>query len=302
MRRRAVEWLLGALALLGSCYDTPLIPGGGDDDDDSAGGRSGSSAAGSAAVTAGKGGKSAMATGGDAQAGEPVKPSGGGGAAATGGVASHAGETFDGGQAGEPTVPRISWLSLAGSEAPATAQPNQRLGIQGSFYAYWDGCADVHWDAATRCINGKLCNPHVQPEAWGVAIGFDFRNTGENGSPPDTKLLWNPNDFGARGVAWRVSGPSAPAFQVWVLNMDPSWGGQCDAMTCEIEGPPDGEDSAALEGELLFSAMVKDDWNGSGISYAFDPAAVHALQLKLPAIRAPNATFDFCIDEVGIVR
>ena len=130
---------------------------------------------------------------------------------------------------------------------------------------------------------------------------FDFRNTGVSGTPPDTKLLWNPNAVGARGIAWNITG-KAPSLQVWVLNMDTSYAGQCSVMSCEIAGPPDGVDVASASGELLFAEMVKDWWGGAGTPYDFDPAAVHALQIKLPAIRAHDATFDFCVRDLGIIR
>ncbi|HYP88641.1 MAG TPA: hypothetical protein VEQ59_10815, partial [Polyangiaceae bacterium] len=111
----------------------------------------------------------------------------------------------------------------------------------------------------------------------------------------------DPDDVGALGVSWQVTG-SAPGLQLWVLNMDPSWHGQCDVMSCEIAGPPDGVEVARSNGELLFADMVKDYWGGAGEAYRYDPAAVHALQLKLPAIRVHAAEFAFCIEALGIVR
>jgi len=136
---------------------------------------------------------------------------------------------------------------------------------------------------------------------WGIAIGFDFRNTGAAGTPSNTKLIWNPNDFAALGVAWRVRG-KAPQLQVWVLNMASDWHGQCNVMSCEISGPPDGVAPAALNGELHFDSMIKDYWGGSGTPYTFDPAAVHALQFKIAAVQVGAVEFDFCIDALGIVR
>jgi len=103
-----------------------------------------------------------------------------------------------------------------------------------------------------------------------------------------------------RGVTWRIRG-SSPGLQLWVLNMAPRFQGQCSEMTCEIAGPPDGAKSAALEGTLLFDQMVKDTW-ANGIAYVYDPAAVYALQFKLPAINVGSASFDFCVDALGVVR
>lgn len=226
-------------------------------------------------------------------------PSGGGGASAGGGgrSAAAAGTT---GQAGSIGAPPVTWLELSGSTAPSSAPVNAALGIEGAFYAYGDGCSTLDWDEQGRCASGVLCAPELSPDNWGIAIGFDFRNTGPDGTPPDTKRIWNPNDFAARGVAWRIHG-TAPKLQVWVLNMASSWNGQCSAMACEISGPPDGVASAALNGELHFDDMIKDTW-GSGIDYTFDPAAVHALQFKIAAVKVGAASFDFCIDDLGIVR
>jgi hypothetical protein len=205
------------------------------------------------------------------------------------------------GQAGAMEVPRVAWLELFGSQAPGSSESNRALGVRGSFYAYSDSCAELSWDESTRCASGKLCDPTLNADAWGMAIGFDFNNTGEDGAPPNAKLTWNPNDVGALGVSWRVTG-SAPGLQLWVLNMAPRWQGLCEVMSCEIDGPPDGVAQAPSNGELLFDQLVKDYWGGAGVTYQFDPAAVHALQFKLPAIRVGAASFDFCIEALGIVR
>jgi hypothetical protein len=203
-------------------------------------------------------------------------------------------------QAGSSGAPHVTWLELNGSTAPASSATNAALGVEGSFYAYSDGCSELAWDDLSRCASGMLCAPELSPDNWGIAIGFDFHNTGPDGTPPETKLTWDPNDFGARGVAWQVRG-TAPKLQVWVLNMAASWHGQCSDMKCEIAGPPDGVASAALDGELHFDNMIKDTW-GSGIEYTFDPAAVHALQFKIAAVKVGAVAFDFCIDALGIVR
>jgi hypothetical protein len=295
-RRLALSTLTAAL--LCACYDTPLIPA----DASAAGGRAnhmgGASAGGKPTNSSGAGGKAAASVGGANEAGDsPVNPGGAPAAGAAGQSGGSAGAT---GQAGDSGAPGITWLDLDGSSAPASSAVNAALDIEGAFYAYSDGCSQLTWVEETRCASGVLCDPQNLAN-WGMAVGFDFHNTGATGTPPNTKLIWNPNDVGAVGVAWRIHG-TAPKIQLWVLNMDPSWHGQCNAMTCEIAGPPDGVAPAPLEGSLLFDHMVKDDWGGTGISYTFDPAAVHALQFKLAAVQVGQATFDFCIDALGIIR
>lgn len=245
-------------------------------------------------------------------AGDGATPVGGVSEPASGGVgtstAGAAGKSMAGGGAGGVagsdgvggTAPGVTWLELDGNRAPGSSPVNAELGIEGSVYAYRDGCASLEWDEQTRCATGKLCDAGFDFENWGIAVGFDFKNTGAAGDPPNTKLLWDPRDVGAKGFAWRITG-SAPGLQVWVLNMDPRFGGACSAETCEISGPPDGDASAPLVGQLLLSSMQKDDWNG-GVDYDFDPAQVHALQIKLPAIQVGAASFAFCIEALGIVR
>jgi hypothetical protein len=197
-------------------------------------------------------------------------------------------------------LPGVTWLSLDGDLAPASLEPNGELAIDGRFYAYRDDCATLEWDPVTRCATGTLCPAGPNFQNWGIAVGFYFDATGPDGTPPDTKYTWDPTAVGAEGVAWRIRG-NAPALALWVLNMDPAYGGECAEESCEIVGPPDGTSTPKLEGTLSFSSLHKDDWN-SGIDYEFDPAAVHALQFKLPAIVAGAADFSFCIDELGIVR
>jgi hypothetical protein len=204
------------------------------------------------------------------------------------------------GNAGSSGASGVTWLELSGSTAPSSSAINAELGIEGSFYAYGDDCSKLVWDDQGRCASGTLCDPAISLDNWGISIGFDFRNTGPDGTPPNAKLIWNPDDFKARGVAWRIRG-KAPQLQVWVLNMAPSWQGQCTGMPCEIVGPPDGVAPAALNGELDFDNMIKDTW-GSGVEYTFDPAAVHALQFKIAAVKVGAVAFDFCIDALGIVR
>ena len=290
-----------AAALLGACYDTPLIPDGALAAGGSAGHGGSTNAGGKPAASSGAtsaGGKPAASSGaandGGASAANP------GGASSAGSAGQSAGTAGTTGQVGEGGAHGVTWLELSGNAAPASSPTNAALGIEGSFYAYADACSRLSWDDSTRCASGTLCDP-ANLDNWGMAVGFDFRNTGASGSPPNTKLIWDPDDYGAIGLAWRIRG-NAPKVQVWVLNMASSWQGQCSAMTCEIAGPPDGIYPAPLNGELLFDNMVKDNWGGSGLSYQFNPAAVHALQIKLAAVQIGAVDFDFCIDALGIIR
>jgi hypothetical protein len=294
-------WLLGLAACFAavSCFDPPLLPAPSFEPD------GGSGSNGLAGEPADSGGQHQTAAGAP-HGGAPDEPAGGeytgGGGHDIGGTAGSGG-TDGGGGAGGSGPARITWLELVGSEAPASATVNAELGIAGTFYAYADACASasISWNPTTRCASGTLCNAGPQWENWGVAVGFDFNNTGDSGEPPNTKRLWDPGDVSAQGLAWRVSG-LAPGLQVWVLNMDPSFGGACSEETCEIPGPPDGVSAAALHGELLFTNMEKDHWGSPGTNYMFDPALVHALQLKLPAINVGAASFSFCIDALGVIR
>ena len=280
-----------AVALLSACYEMPLIP----ENSVSLAGSGGRGAGAQAGAGTGSGGMSGNSGASHTDGG--AKPNGVGGANAgsggkgggTAGASAHAGSS-----GASPTT----WLALDGSTAPSSSAINAALGIEGVFYAYGDGCAKLNWDPAGRCASGKLCPPG--PDVWGISIGFDFHNTGPNGTPADTKLTWNPETHGARGVAWRIH-ENAPKLEVWVLNMDSAWQGQCSGMPCEIDGPPDGVSPAALAGELRFDDMIKDTW-GSGVEYTFDPEAVHALQFKIASVKVGAAEFDFCIDALGIVR
>ncbi len=197
----------------------------------------------------------------------------------------------------------INWLSLDGSWADPAAGVNGALNISGAVYAYGDACASVNWDPDTRCVSGTLCEPGSDFANWGMAVAFDFHNTGESGTPPDTKMAWDANAVGAVGVAWQVSG-TAPGLQVWVTNMDPSWNGQCSADECAIDGPPDGKTTTVLGApdQMLFSSMVKDDWGGAGTSYSFSSSSILTLQFKLASVVSGATAFDFCIDQIGIVR
>lgn len=293
--------LLGAV-VAGACFDPPQIPEPRTFDD----------VAGSAGLPDTAGGAEGGAGSGEAgQAGPSPAGSGRGGKPASGGMPASAGTAAGrGGSAGAiggggggsgGAAPRITWLTLEADRAPGAAGANASVDIDGRFYAYADACAELHWDASTRCVSGKLCEPGFSYENWGIAVGFDFRTSGPDAMPADAKLLWDPRQVAAKGIAWRFSG-TAPGVQLWVLNMDPQFGDACDAMTCEIAGPPDGTRSATLSGELAFASMEKDDWGGQGERYTFDPARVHALQIKLPAVVVGAASFDFCIDALGVLR
>lgn len=295
----ARAWLLGAGACFAAvaCFDPPLLP------EPSFEPEGGASSSGRAGEPPGSGAEPPTAAGAP-HGGAPEGLAGGhdaGGAGGDGGGSDGGTTAGAGAEGGGPA--RITWLELVESEAPASAAVNAELGIAGAFYAYGDSCASasLSWDPSTRCASGTLCDAGAQWENWGVAIGFDFHNTGSSGQPPDAKLVWDPGDVSAQGIAWRVSG-LAPGLQVWVLNMEPSFGGVCSEDTCEIPGPPDGHPSPLLHDELLFTNMRKDYWGGPGVDYDFDPALVYALQLKLPAINVGAARFSFCVEALGIIR
>jgi hypothetical protein len=310
-----------ALSAFSACFDTQIIPeragqggmrtGGAGGSPDSAGAaaageEAGASASGGAHGGASGGGQPNAGAGGTALGGATTggKSASGGASGGKGGTMSAGGVSTTGGAAGGGSggqaTPKLDWLSFEGSAAPAAQSPNAALGVDGLLYAYGDSCAALEWDPVSRCATGSLCESQNGLN-WGIAVGFDFRNTGPTGTPPDTKLLWNPNDFGAQGIAWELTG-TAPKFQVWVLNMDKVWNGQCNSTACDIAGPPDGAATPSLLGQLLFSNMMKDDWGGSGLVYEYDPAKVYALQLKLPAIIAGPVSFSFCVKRVGIIH
>jgi hypothetical protein len=254
-----------------------------------AGGEAGSDAGGQS-----HGGSGGRAASGGASVGGETNT---GGAVATGGSAGRGGANSTGGSA---PLPGVTWLSFENSAAPATLPPNDEFGINGELYAYADDCAELDWDPLTRCASGVLCEAGPNFQNWGIAVGFYFNTTGATGTPPNHKTTWDPRELGVEAIAWRISG-TAPDLQLWVLNMDPAFGGECSEESCEIIGAPDGTSTAALSGQLSFSRLHKDVWN-DGIEYTFDPAAVHALQFKLPAIVAGAAAFSFCIDELGLIR
>ncbi len=258
-------------------------------------GGSSSSTGGSMASTGG----TTQSTGGTMPSTGGTMPSTGGTVPSTGGSSPTSGGTAPTGGTGG-LGSGINWLTISEDWADPADAPNGALNISGAFYAYGDSCASLTWNPVTRCASGTLCTPGASYENWGVAVGFDFHNTGANGTPPDTKMTWNPASVGAVGVAWSISG-SAPGLQLWILQMDPAWNGQCSAASCEIAGPPDGTPTPTLQGQLRFTNVVKDDWGGSGIIYAFNPAAMQSLQFKLPAVVAGAQSFSFCVDKIGIV-
>lgn len=210
--------------------------------------------------------------------------------------------TSGGGSGGSTTVSGVNWISFDGSWADPSMGANGALGISGSMYAFGDSCASVSYDETTRCVSGYLCDPGTDFANWGMAIGFDFYNTGDLGSPANTKYPWGAGTVGAMGIAWVVSG-SAPGLQAWITNMDPTWGGACSADDCGIDGPPDGTTAVAIGSQdaVYFSSLQKDDWGGSGTVYTFDSSNILALQFKLAAVVSGAVSFDFCIDQVGII-
>src|SRR5690606_21836556 len=199
----------------------------------------------------------------------------------------------------------IHWISLEESWADISEPENAALGVSGGLYAYGDDCATFTWNDATRCLSGTLCPPGEEFENWGVAVGFDFSNTGEEGEPPNTKMPWDAAEQEVIGLAWEVSG-NAPYLQVWVTNMAPAWGGECSADDCAINGPPDGKESTTLNSvdQVLFNsgAFVKDYWGGAGISYTFNRSNILAIQFKLASVVSDAIPFNFCIEQIGAVK
>jgi hypothetical protein len=230
--------------------------------------------------------------------------SGGGasaGGAAQGGSASKAGSSSGGGSGGSAPSELVSgtnWLTLVADAAPADMGINGKLGIDGVFYAYADPCATatMQWDAVSRCVSGELCFSENGVN-WGVAIGFDFNSVSE------VKHAWSATAVAVQGLAWRVTSLFPVPLQVWVQNMDPSFAGTCSTTSCSINGPPDGTSSASSTGQFLFSEMVKDNWGGTGISYAFDPTNISSLQFKIPpATDSLSTSYSVCVAQLGVIR
>jgi len=195
----------------------------------------------------------------------------------------------------------VNWLTLVADGAPPSQGVNGALNVNGVLYAYGDGCATLSWDPTSRCVVGNLCLANSLN--WGVAVNFDFNNSGATGVPANTKYAWNANTVGAAGLAWQAIGQAPNGFQVWVLNMDPIFGGACTAQSCDINGPADGTGIASDSGQISFLSMQKDYWGGTGVSYVFNPTDISAIQFKLPAaISSLDTTYELCIDAIGVIR
>lgn len=106
------------------------------------------------------------------------------------------------------------------------------------------------------------------------------------------------------GIAWQISNDFGVPVPIWIQNMDPSFNGTCTAASCSINGPGDGTSSPKNSGQFSFSAMTKDYWGGTGISYAFDPTNVSSLQFKIPSSSSPigDVTYNVCIGTLGVIR
>jgi hypothetical protein len=230
---------------------------------------------------------------GDNSTGSGSGGSGNGGSkTGSGGATGMAG---GGGSGPVELVKGVNWLGLSSDAAPPTLGPNGKLGINGVFYAYGDGCSTAHFDMPTRCVSGDLCV--ASAANWGVSIGFDLNNSG------DVKHPWSATAVGVTGIAWETHGVLPTQPQVWILNMDPKFSGMCTAAECGINGPPDGTPAASAKGQLLFSAMMKDNWGGTGTVYTFNPANISAIQFKIPAaVSSSDTTYELCIDRLGVIR
>ena len=178
-------------------------------------------------ITASTGGKPSTGGIGAASGGATSSPSSSGGSnpaggSPTGGNRATGGSNAAGGAASQSIV----WLTLEDDQGKSTSSPNDSLGINGKFYAYSDSCASVTLRSAHALCSRVHSAMSVVPfENWGVAIGFDFVSTGSTGVPANAKLVWNPNDHNAVGVAWQISNLVTTRLQLWVLNMDPELAG-----------------------------------------------------------------------------
>ena len=221
------------------------------------------------------------------------------GGTSTGGTST--GGTSTGGTSTGGATETVKWLSLARDRAPSNMEPNTSLGIEGRFHITKDPCASATFNPDTRCISGTLCDATSNWDDWGVALLFDFYYSLPTASPANATYRWDPTAHAAIGVTWRISATAVANLQLWVLNMDPQWGSYCTASTCELVLPPDGAPSAAASGTLYFNNMKKDVWGSSSSSYVYDPAATISLQFKLPAIMAGVGSYQFCLDQLGVV-
>jgi hypothetical protein len=229
----------------------------------------------------------------------------GGSGSSLGGTSNSGGTSSDGGIGGGAPMTELTtgtnWLTLVADGAPPDQGVNGKLNINGVLYAYGDGCATLNWNPSSRCLSGDLCVGSATN--WGVAVGFDFNNSGAMGVPPDTKHAWNANAVAASGLAWRTMGSVPNGLQVWVLNMDPSFGGTCSVKSCDINGPPDGTANASSSGQFSFATMMKDDWGGTGTAYTFNPTDISALQFKVTAaLDSIDTSYELCVESIGVVR
>lgn len=235
-------------------------------------------------------------SGGTSSGGAFVSGSSGGAAssgAASGGNSASGGSTLTTGSIAGET---IRWLTFTGTRADGTDPVNASVGINGEVRVDSDACTNVTFDPVTRCVTGTLCTYSFDNQYWGAALVFDFVNT------QGLRYRWDPDAVRALGVAYRLHGTQIPKLQLWVLDMDSSlWPTSCSGTSCEIIGPPYGDDNIGPSGALHFDAMVHDDWDGTGIAYQHLPENTLSLQFKIPAVIAGSVPFDFCLDQLGVI-
>jgi hypothetical protein len=308
----AVLWLLAPSCLL-TFRDWP------DAQEPVPGGSSGSATAGSSAsnvqasfagtsVAAGRSGLGDGSTtiagsAGAAVGGVAVSASSGAtsGGHASGGSASGSGGVSAGGASTAQSVPQIRWLTLDGNRADSSDPTNAVLDVNGVFLAKSDQCANWKFDPSSRCMSGTLCDASADSSNWGVAIEFVFRYTDSAGTSMSTTLEWDPTSVGVIGVAYQVTASTLGDLQLWILQMDPQWGGRCTSETCEIDGPPWGTSKLSSEDVLYFDHVSRDNWGGSGEYYTFDRTKTSGLQFKVPAISASSFSFHFCVARLGLI-
>ncbi|MGC4067453.1 MAG: hypothetical protein QM784_22960 [Polyangiaceae bacterium] len=183
----------------------------------------------------------------------------------------------------------VNWLTIADGWADPGEAPNGALKVSGALYAFGDECSTLEWTPTGMggCISGRMCPPDNAGANWGVGIGFDLSNTGDAGTPPNTKMPWDATAVNATGFAWIIQG-QAPGLGVWVTNMAPKFGGQCSAADCAIAGPADGVLAPALNGRLNFVGMYKDDWGGGGIAYNFESVEYFGAPIQAQCARSQS--------------
>lgn len=194
------------------------------------------------------------------------------------------------------TAEAVKWLTFTGARADGTDPANASVGINGEVRVDSDECTELTFDPSTRCVRGTLCTYGFENQYWGAALVFDFVNV------QGLRFRWDPRPARALGVTYRLHGTQIPKLQLWVLDMDSSlWPTSCSGTPCEIVGPPYGDESIGTAGTLYFDAMVRDNWDGTGIDYRHQPENTLSLQFKVPAVIAGSVAFDFCLDQLGIV-